>query len=85
MIWSMAIEEFPFDRPEGSEAECFIQWKNTRLCMDLYCSCGYHSHIDDEFVHGVRCPECRAVWQMGTQVILKRNDDFTGTIRDARE
>jgi hypothetical protein len=76
-------QQHPFAKPVGSDAECFIQWKGTDLCMDLHCPCGVHSHIDSEFVYAVRCPGCGAVYEMGTQVILKRDDNHGGTIRDA--
>lgn len=23
----------------------WIQWKGTDVCMDVYCSCGYHSRV----------------------------------------
>lgn len=67
-------EEFPFTTPVGSDAYCFIQWKGTDLCMDLNCPCGHSGHIDGDFVYYVRCPECGSVYQMGTQVILKKVD-----------
>lgn len=40
--------------PEGSHG--WIQWKGTNVCMDIYCECGYHGHIGDEFVYFVKCP-----------------------------
>jgi hypothetical protein len=27
----------------------WIQWKGTNVCMDVYCACGHHSHIDAKF------------------------------------
>lgn len=76
-------EEFPYTTPDGSEARCFIQWKGTNLCMDLHCPCGEHSHIDEDFVYAVRCPACGVVYEMGTQVILRRNDAMAGEAKDA--
>jgi hypothetical protein len=29
----------------------WIQFKGTKLCMDVYCKCGTHTHIDGEFVY----------------------------------
>lgn len=69
----MATEdEFPFMTPEGSEARMFIQWKGTDVCMDFYCPCGEHCHLDSDFAYYVGCPKCGAVYEMGTQVIVKR-------------
>lgn len=78
-------QEFPYTKPEGSDAECFIQWKGTDLCMDLHCPCGTHGHIDSDFVYGVRCPGCGAIYELGTQVILKRRDDDFDGFKDATE
>lgn len=36
----------------------WIQWKGTNVCMDIHCTCGYHSHIDDDFTYYIRCPRC---------------------------
>jgi len=68
--------EFPFTRPEGSDADVFIQWKGTGLCMDLNCPCGQSSHVDAEFVYAVKCPACLTVYRMGTQVIVKATTEF---------
>lgn len=65
-------QEFPFTTPATSEAEMFIQWKGTNLCMDFTCPCGATGHIDADFVHYVRCPKCGSTFQMGTQVIARR-------------
>lgn len=35
------MENINYEGPTG-----FIQWKGTDVCMDVYCKCGYHSHID---------------------------------------
>lgn len=66
--------KFPFVQPAGSDAEMFIQWKNTDVCLDLYCSCGAHGHFDGYFAHYLRCVHCGTVYQLGTQVILKKFD-----------
>ncbi len=76
-------EEHPYTTPAGSDARCFIQWKGTSLCMDLHCPCGVDSHIDDDFVYFIRCPGCGAVYEMGTQVILKRVDGEGQLVKDA--
>lgn len=62
----------PFTRPEGSDASMFIQWKGTQVCLDFMCECGAQSHLDASFAYYVRCPDCGAVYEMGTQVIAKK-------------
>jgi transcription elongation factor Elf1 len=64
--------EHPFARPEGSDADMFIQWKGTEVCLDFNCPCGHEGHVDAGFAYFVECGGCGAVYQMGTQVIAKR-------------
>ena len=47
-----------------------IQWKGTGVCMDVYCVCGAHLHVDDEFVYYVQCPHCLKMYQMDTYVAM---------------
>jgi hypothetical protein len=65
-------ERFPFTTPAESEARMFIQWKGTDACLDFYCVCGAHCHVDDMFAYYVKCPHCESVYEMGAQVIAKR-------------
>jgi len=58
----------------GSDAEMFIQWKGTDVCIDFLCPCGGEGHFDGDFAYFIRCPSCRAVYRMGTQVRAKRID-----------
>lgn len=51
------IQDFRKDQPHG-----WVQWKGTGVCMDIYCKCGHHSHIDAEFAYHVKCPECGTVY-----------------------
>ncbi len=53
--------------PEGPHG--FIQWKGTSVCLDFYCSCGHHSHIDGEFVYAVRC-RCGKTYAVNPHVSL---------------
>lgn len=69
------MSEHPFTRPEGSEADVFIQWKGTEVCMDFTCPCGAEGHVDASFAYFVHCPSCDTVFELGTQVIVKRNDE----------
>jgi hypothetical protein len=60
---------------EGSDAEVFIQWKGTDACLDFYCPCGAHVHLDDSSAYSVRCEECNATYDLGTQVRVRRTDE----------
>ena len=66
------VEEFPFVKPEGSDADMFIQWKGTDICMDFWCPCGAEMHFDGDFAYYVGCPACRTIYRMGTQVIVRK-------------
>lgn len=48
----------------------WIQWKGTNVCIDIYCECGHHSHLDEEFAYFVRCPKCHQVYAMGAYIKL---------------
>jgi hypothetical protein len=67
-------EEFPFTTPATSDASMFIQWKGTNVCLDFYCPCGAHGHLDGDFAYHVKCPACGQVYEMGTQVIARKVD-----------
>lgn len=71
---------FPFTTPQGSDAEMFIQWKGTEVCLDFYCPCGESSHLDSAFAYFVQCPSCDTVFELGTQVIIKRVQEPTETM-----
>lgn len=49
---------------------CWIQWKGTNVCMDMYCVCGYHSHIHASFAYTVQCPECKRVFSPNAYIEL---------------
>lgn len=44
------------------EPHGWIQWKGTDVCMDIYCECSEHFHIDDTFAYHVQCPICKRVY-----------------------
>jgi hypothetical protein len=75
-------EEFPFTTPDGSDAQMFIQWKNTAVCLDFYCPCGAQGHFDGDFAYYLRCPSCGTVYRLGTQVIVKREDSPSSEPRE---
>lgn len=48
----------------------WIQWKGTDVCIDLYCKCGHHGHVDAEFFYHYRCPKCQRGYRVGMNVAL---------------
>jgi len=64
----------PFTPFPGTDAETFIQWKGTQVCLDLYCSCSPREprHFDADFAYYLRCPACGAVYETGTQLKMRR-------------
>jgi hypothetical protein len=48
----------------------WIQWKGTQVCMDVYCKCGFHGHIDDDFVYNVKCPMCGTTYMCNGHIQL---------------
>ena len=40
--------------------------------MDVHCLCGYHGHIDEDFVYFYKCPACEEVFAVGCTVKLYR-------------
>lgn len=70
---------FPMTRPDLSQSSMFIQWKGTDVCLDFICgACHRSTHFDGMFAYALQCP-CGAVWEMGTQVIVRRNDSYEGS------
>jgi len=72
--------DLPFDlKSEQPRPNAFIQWKGTDVCMDFWCECGEHSHIDAMFAYAVKCWSCGTVWEMPSHVYpRKAAPDFTG-------
>lgn len=63
-------EECGMDPPYG-----WIQWKGTDVCMDTYCPCGHHGHIDAEFAYNYRCQKCDTIYSVSPFVRLRKVDD----------
>ena len=59
------IEEKFKGKPNG-----WVQWKGTSVCMDIYCKCGYHSHIDESFAYHVQCPNCKTIYACNGHIEL---------------
>jgi len=49
------------DKREG-QPHGWIQWKGTDVCMDVYCICGEHSHVDGDFYYDLQCPSCKRIY-----------------------
>jgi hypothetical protein len=56
--------------PERSGPHGWIQWKGTDVCMDVYCSCGKHTHVDADFCYHVKCGACGALFAVCATVRL---------------
>jgi hypothetical protein len=62
---ALKIQEQYEGRPHG-----WVQWKGTDVCMDVYCKCGHHSHIDAYFAYHVKCPKCGTVYMCNGHIEL---------------
>jgi hypothetical protein len=60
----------------------WIQWKGTDVCIDIYCECGDHGHVDDEFFYHYQCHACGRRYEVGCNVALipLRDDQRTDSI-----
>ena len=65
-------EQETFEPFPGTDAEMFIQWKGTNVCLDFDCPCGTSSHFDGWFAYALRCAACGSIFEMGTQVLARR-------------
>lgn len=59
------MENLLKDVPHG-----FIQWKGTDVCMDIYCKCGEHLHMDANCVYEIKCMECGTNYAVGCHIEL---------------
>ena len=48
----------------------FIQWKGTDVCVDLYCVCGHHGHVDTDFFYNYKCVKCGQRYAVGAYIKL---------------
>jgi hypothetical protein len=53
------------ERPHG-----WIQWKGTDVCMDVYCECGHHGHVDSDFFYYYECSACHKKYAVGQTIKL---------------
>jgi len=69
-------EAFEMQNRRRDEPHGCIQWKGTEVCMDVYCECGEHSHVDGWFAYHVKCPKCGAVYSCsGTIEFIKVEEE----------
>lgn len=76
-----------FQPVPGTDAEMFIQWKGTDVCLDFHCPCqpdgsAFSSHFDGDFAYHLRCTRCGAIYEMGTQVRARRVEEADGPVQD---
>lgn len=70
----------PDDADHKGKPHGWIQWKGTNVCIDLYCECGEHGHVDAEFFYHYKC-RCGKRYAVGCNVALiplrddQRTDD----------
>ncbi len=74
-------------KTQFEETHAFIQWKGTDVCMDFWCDCGAHCHFDGDFAYAVKCPHCKTIWQMPSNVFPRKADEqtFAGHIENAKD
>ena len=61
--WKM--QEQYAGKPHG-----WVQWQGTEVCMDIYCECGHHSHVDASFTFNVKCPVCNRIYFVNGHIEL---------------
>ena len=71
-------EAFQLRNKMIGEPHGWVQWKGTDVCMDVYCECGHHSHIDAEFAYYVKCPECGAVYACSGEIEFIKLEEEPG-------
>lgn len=67
----IACRQFPSMRmPRAEDERAWIQWKGTKVCMDVSCKCGEPFHIDAEFAYHIKCPKCGQVYECDGHIKL---------------
>ena len=59
------IQETYLGLPHG-----WIQWKGTKVCMDIHCKCGNSFHIDADFAYHVKCGQCGTAYMCNGHIEL---------------
>lgn len=74
-----------------ADADAFIQWKGTDVCLDFHCyKCDHFGHFDGDFAYFLRCGRCGQVYSMPSTVALKAvSEEFAektnGCIQDVAD
>lgn len=55
-------------RGKAGDPSISLQWKGTKVCMDINCICGTQSHIDDWFCYNVECPGCGRMFALCEEI-----------------
>lgn len=58
------------NRDAQHESHAGLQWKGTDACMDIWCKCGCHSHLDSDFAYNVQCPNCKTWYRCNPSIEL---------------
>lgn len=71
-------------KPAEGEPHAWIQWKGTNVCMDVYCLCGAHGHIDADFAYKYRCGACKRLYDLAGYVRMVEvpEAEYTQSDRD---
>jgi len=67
-------QEPQYSSPFENGPHGWIQWKGTDVCMDCYCECGHHGHIDAEFAYSYQCPKCKQIYTINGHVQFHKVD-----------
>jgi hypothetical protein len=62
-----------------------MQLKGTDICMDVYCECGAHLHLDGIGIYAIKCMECGEVWTIGANVELVRGNPRNSEVWQLRD
>jgi hypothetical protein len=75
--WDAYIAIYDQDH-QNAESGGWIQWKGTKVCMDVRCKCGWGGHVDAEFFYFMRCPACKQLFAVGQNVkLIALNEEQT--------
>lgn len=71
------------EQVRNSEADVFVHWKGTDLCMDFQCVCSdpedaYEFHFDGYGTNRFRCPRCGKEWALWVMAMpyVQNLDEF---------
>ncbi len=71
--------------PEDGKPNAWIQWKGTKVCMDVRCPCGRLGHVDGQAAYYIECPDCHRVYFVNGHVELVELDEHERMLVDVNE